>query len=137
MYERSYGRNYDGDRDVKDDAKLIRKEIKDLQRRDGAGPDGLPADLKVGVRIRRFSGGQSIDITVRECSFVIERPKSTGPERLERYTDEAQRVVKILNGILASYNHDGSDTMSDYFDVKFYGHATFDWRLVTRQTEAA
>jgi len=38
-------------------------------------------------------------------------------------TDEAAAVRKTLEKIMGAYNHDGSESMVDYFDVKFYGHA--------------
>lgn len=41
-------------------------------------------------------------------------------------TDEAKSVTALLKKIVAAYNHDGSDSMVDYFDVKFWGHVNVD-----------
>jgi hypothetical protein len=36
---------------------------------------------------------------------------------------EGQRVKKLVQRIHWAYNYDGSDSMVDYFDVNYYGHA--------------
>lgn len=46
-----------------------------------------------------------------------------GAEYHQTMTVEARRVLAVLEAIHADYNHDGSDTMTDYFDVRYYGTA--------------
>lgn len=88
------------------------------------------------MRKRSYSGGSSIDVKITECPFRVlnpaqvirnhENPHVYVPEyHCPRYTTEATALAKALTEIMGAYNHDGSDTMSDYFDVKFYGHVTF------------
>lgn len=104
----------------------------------------LPTGLKTSVRYKRYSGGSSIDITVTAwpSEAILEfadTPRWPGGECFEQILDGrkifyrnepcVRAVLDWLNDLLASYNHDGSDSMSDYFDVKFYGNACIDWRL--------
>lgn len=37
-------------------------------------------------------------------------------------SDELEAVLKYCDAFLQSYNYDNSDSMTDYFDVNFYGH---------------
>lgn len=161
MNQRTYGTNYQEGRDVKDDAALIRSQIK------GWVKDGTLPDWSYRVRISRYSMGQSIDVTatspratlLMEPGFVrapkdrdwlvrvpVPRSHSTGERQLDSVwmslrlapgdmhevrwvdaqTDEAKAVYDRLDGLVQSFNHDGSDIMTDYFDVKFYGHVTLD-----------
>ena len=124
QYERTYGDLYNGDLDVKDIAALIRKDIK------AAVKMGILPDEKFGVRISRFSGGCSIDVQVKTWALgahrvevEVEAPWGTRTE--QHLTPVAKSTLDTLNSIMGAYNHDGSDTMTDYFDVKFYGHANF------------
>lgn len=39
-------------------------------------------------------------------------------------SDELEAVLKYCEAFLQSYNYDNSDTMTDYFDVNFYGRFT-------------
>jgi hypothetical protein len=41
-------------------------------------------------------------------------------------TEEAMAAKMTLDRIHGAYNHTGSDLMSDYVDVRYYGHVTFD-----------
>jgi len=41
-------------------------------------------------------------------------------------TAETKTVRAVLDPLVASYNHDGSESMIDYFDVKFYGAVNID-----------
>ncbi len=73
----------------------------------------LPPDLKTGVRVSKYSGGQSLDIVVKSPYF-------------ERGTAEYRFVESELDNIMNAYNYDNSDSMVDYFDVNFYGHVRFE-----------
>jgi len=138
--ERFYGDKYDATLDIKDIAKLIRKDIAEAKK-DGT----LPPSLRCSVTIERFAGGQSIDIRVKAVDLpVLNRTRvamdvanpneyRTVPLR----TPEAEVLLAQLEGMLQAYNHDGSDTMTDYWDVNFYGHATFDYTLEREDRERA
>jgi len=62
-----------------------------------------------------------------------------GAQTHQVLTEEAEAAKMTLQRIHSAYNHDGSDIQSDYFDVNYYGHVTFeDARSAEfRQREAA
>lgn len=148
MYERSYGYKYtEGGRlDTAAIAKLIRADIKT------AISEGmLPERWKYSVRIDRFAGGSSIDVSVKHCADAWmpcpgHRTLSSGglagcpdpwckaggihrdlPDAREHdvLTAEADAAKMTLERIHGAYNHDGSDVMTDYFDVNYYGRVEF------------
>lgn len=158
--ERHIGYHYDRERPVKQDAAMIRADIKTLT---AAGM--LPGDWRYSVRYRTYSGGCSIDVTASsprpiglmqpgqistapsKARIVIVPMQRSGVDRAradewmrlmlrpgemheirwcDSRTDEAAAVEAALSDLLAGYNHDGSDSMVDYFDVKFYGHVSLD-----------
>lgn len=41
-------------------------------------------------------------------------------------TEDAAAARTTLERIVDAYNHDGSDVMTDYFDVRYYSHVSFD-----------
>lgn len=58
-------------------------------------------------------------------------------------TEEATVAKLTLRRIHDAYNHDGSDIMTDYFDVRYYGTVDFEsaqaaaWRIADRQRKTA
>jgi hypothetical protein len=146
MTDRTYGEKYDNSLDVKDIAKLMRAEVKKSIK---AGI--IPKGTKVSVRIERYSMGQSIDINVKEfpmqamnmwrVKFMEDYPHrclSDIPSEhpaYEMWTPIAKRTLNELKRIQGLWNHDGSDTMTDYFDVNYYGDAGFDYRLEYAQRD--
>lgn len=136
-YATTYGSNYDRQLDIKEIAKIIRKEIR-LRVKTGALPQ-----IKASVRIDRFAGGQSIDIYIKETDFPVlnpervrfeqENPHSLPPAKLDIYTPMGRQVLDTLEALLQSYNFDGSDSMTDYFHVNFYGHASYECDLTRKQ----
>lgn len=128
------GTKYDFNMDVKDVAKLLRADIKKAVKL-----NHLPAG-NYSVKIDRYSMGQSINVRaseltgqdgnpvqIHEPAFLREFLK-TGycSHQINRHTPEGTRIKHLLEEMLQAYNRDRSDMMTDYFDVKFYGHATFD-----------
>lgn len=122
LYERSCGYRYDRDRTVKEDAALIRADIRTLAK---AGM--LPADWKYSVRFERASMCKSIDVTATSPRPIYVNDPADTARGLTLWssalTEEAAAVHNALDDLHNAYNHDGSDLSSDYFDVKFYGHA--------------
>lgn len=124
MYERSYGYRYnetgDGWASAADIAKLIRRDIKQ------AVEEGLlPGDpVKYRVTSDSFSGGQSIDVRVQGFGQVYR--DETDARSRRAYTPEAEAARMTLDRIHFAYNHDGSDAMTDHFDVRYYGHVEFE-----------
>lgn len=128
-YEISYGDKYQATKDLAmaEIAKLVRSDIKAAQK---AGQ--LPKALKVSVR----SDYNSLRVEVVSAPFALMsedglRASLTGeyiPVYMQR-SEEATRVENLLNAIMAAYNYDGSDIQTDYFNVRFYGRAGFDWQM--------
>ena len=115
-------------------AALIRQEIKAAVK-----TLTLPK-AKYSVRSALFAGGSSIDIAIKTPSFPIMNPKRIELEARDpryqwqtyesepRYTAEASSTLKKIEVMLASYNFDDSDSMTDYFHVNFYSNVKFDCR---------
>lgn len=132
-----YGSKYEHGLDTAEIAKRIRVDIKHAIQ-----TGALPKGLKTSVRLRRFSGGSAIDAEVVgvPANFVIlnperltyerEHPHSSGAMTFPIFTKEMYAVVDALKAIHVAYNYDGSDIMTDYFRVHFYGGVTVDYRLV-------
>lgn len=139
---RSYGKLYDDKRTTKEIAEIVRRAVR-FEARVGVLPDG-----KWSVTMDRFAGGSSITIRfepkpledelfarafynheriVREA----EDPRSYCPLPFRSAFGEA--LHRRLEQMLADHNHDGSDTMTDHFDVKFYTHISFDIRTTREQ----
>lgn len=146
IYERRYGSRYDEPAKyarAADIAKLIRRDIKAAI---AAGDlPGRASDYR--VRSDRFSGGQSIDIRAlrpelyQVCKGIVPGSEDGYSARGCRHpyckhgegrdhphatehlilSVEGQRVERVLKDIHGAYNHDGSDVMTDYFDVRYYG----------------
>lgn len=142
MYEIKYGAKYEKGLDVKEIAKRFRAEVKAAQ---AAGE--LPKELKLSVKISRYSGGRSIDVKIKACPFPVmnakrmERelanPHEYIPGVLEPIYNEPARALKAkLSDMLEAYNFDGSESQVDYFHVNFYGGVDFDWTLEKAERDA-
>lgn len=124
MTEMITGAKYEFSLDIAEIARRVRKDLKAAQV---AGE--LPADATFAVRISRFSGGQSLDVTLTGMpdSWIYNSP-GLEPNYAEYvpahggYTDEAQAAMRTAQAIVFAYNYDGSDIQSDYFNVNFYSH---------------
>ena len=116
MYSRSYGAKYDRDLPITEIARLIRADIKSAQK---AG--WLPPTLK--IRCAQGSGGNSINVRANGVSREWQRHDDREFGWREVRNPEAEELQRRLDRILNSYNHDGSETMVDYFDVRYYGTA--------------
>lgn len=143
---RGEGARYVSGMNIVDIAKAIRAEIKELVK---AGE--LPAG-KYSVKTSRYSGGQSLSITVKaialnvmnaERLLEIERVKAEGGHEgqvsyydFPRHSATGKAILARLEALRSAYNYDRSDSQSDYFDVNFYGSASFDWQLEQAQAEA-
>lgn len=118
--------------DIADIAKRVRADIKTAIK---AG--ALPA-IKSTVRVSRYAGGQSLTITISgvpsdlqvenadRLAFMAEHPDFQAwnlPVNVrEKYSPEFSAALATLRGIVAVYNWDESDHLTDHFDVNFYAH---------------
>ena len=119
MYDRSYGSKYDGSLSTTEIAKRIRADIKAAV---AAGElPGKP--VSYSVRSAYFSGGSSIDVTIRDLpnAFLPEGEHRVGG-RKPWLSEEASAVLEKVEAIHWAYNHNGSEVQVDYFDVNYYGH---------------
>lgn len=62
------------------------------------------------------------------CAARVELCGETRPgaEIHQRLTEEAEAAQLTLERIHSAYNHDGSDSMVDHFDVNYYGQVSFE-----------
>lgn len=109
-------------------AKRIRSDIKDA-----IAKGELPKGLKTSVTINRFSGGSSIDVKVVGLPAGVKLGAEEG-ELDDRgfpakWSKEVRSILAVLTPIHKSYNYDDSDSMTDYFSVRFYGSVGIDWQL--------
>jgi hypothetical protein len=117
------GSKFDKNLTTTDIAKRIRTDIK------AAIQSGELPKAKYSVRTNYFSGGSSIDVRIKKVPFKIlnsEYVVQSNSVGVSQYSDKAQELLKKLETIVSAYNRDKSDTMTDYFDVKFYSHVNFD-----------
>lgn len=155
MYERSYGYRYEegGKLDTAEIAKLIRQEIKAAVR-EGLLPErwkysvsterfagGSSIDARVkncadawmlcpGYRIDTRHDYEDGSWTATGCGNPWckaggEFKDREGAEDHDVLTEEAGIAKMTLDRIHGAFNHDGSDSMTDYFDVNYYGTVNF------------
>lgn len=129
--------------DVAQIAKLVRGEIKAAVK---AGT--FPKGLKASVRIERYSGGQSINVRIENfgegvvalnparVKWEMDNPHAYPGGAPERMTVGAKRILAEIESMLQAYNFDDSDIMTDYFHVRFYGHASVDWEYEAEARKA-
>lgn len=114
-------------------AKRIRVELK-----------GLELGVKFSVRSSQFSGGRAIDVTIKGYEGPVSCPECHG-YRSSRYyaglhgdlcqtcatwggwmAPEARVLHDAVESVREAFNYDGSDPMTDYYDVNYYGSTTFE-----------
>ena len=118
-YEARIGSNYRGYRDAADIARDVRADLKSA-----AKAALIPADIKVSVRCQKYAGGQSVDVYL--SGWDRSRIWDIGPEGW-KMTAEAKAVEGFVEKIRESYNRDNSDSMTDYFEVVYYGTTNWDY----------
>jgi hypothetical protein len=125
---------------MREEIKLARKLAKKVAPTDGetgelAVIDPLgdaPASIKISIRSAYFSGGGSIDVRI---SGIPEEWGWTYGEnhygdRIKIATPACLALYNEVKRIHSQYNYDNSDTQTDYFDTRFYGHVDTDERIV-------
>lgn len=123
MYGIHYGSLYTQGMTTKECAAEIRKVLRRLSRSKHSPLSG--AD--VSVRMARFAGGSSIDVTVTVPYPVrVEDDDAEGWNRQDGkrwpwLTDRARAAKQTAEELHNAYNFDGSDSQVDYFHVNYYG----------------
>lgn len=131
-YDISYGDRYEAteDMDIVDLGKLIKKGIKEMMS------DGAIPEMKVSVTTNRSPR----EVNVKFKSFPEDKPlfeeksdddprgiHSRGPDY--KMVDEAKEAKDRVEGFIESFNYDGSDIQTDYFNVRFYQSVKFHYEL--------
>jgi hypothetical protein len=105
-----------------------------------SGFAGIPKDIKITVRTDSGSMHSSIGIFIRNIppawgwyTAPMRGVYDHEWELKKTATPELLRLVRELEEIHWAYNWDGSDTMTDYFDVRYYGgvHLVTDEQVAT------
>ena len=129
------GSKYTGYRNATDICKDIRTDLKAATE-----ANYLPAGLKYSVTNDKYSGGQSITVTVQGVTDEDQKD----PTELDHSGDyakrkEAKELQERVNAITNAYNQTDIDSQSDYFNVAYWGRAEIesDWSRKYRENEAA
>lgn len=123
-------------------AKLVRADIKAAVAA-GELPRG-----KYSVTCESYSGGCSINAEVSKVEGIaVHNPERLlfareSPHefcRLEPHSPEMAAALKRVESIIAAYNFDGSNSMVDYFHVRFYSRVglAWEWADTAREAELA
>jgi hypothetical protein len=146
-YERRIGSKYEETKDLgtTEIAARIRQDIKDAVAR-----GDLPSDANISVKTDKFAGGSAIRIDVSNwpgatkvgdeslCTGTLDIGNGLYPSHCKdgnhdwrcaaapHASDAAEAVQKTIQAIHDSYNYDGSDMMTDYFNVRYYGQVKVD-----------
>ena len=118
------GSKYDGAQwDATQIAKLVRADLKDVY-----AERLLPAGTTVRVGTRKFAGGQSINPTlcgIRDDQVTSELTLPTGITITER-TPYAVALDRTLDRLVNSRNRQDVGSMTDYWDVHYYGNTAIE-----------
>jgi hypothetical protein len=125
----SRGAKVDEIRDIKDIAKAVREYVKKKY-----------PNCKFSVSIERYSGGQSMTVSLQEADFnpltdeSYWEKSSDGNkyfsvnqyhfEKSDKLTPEAISVLKDVRDFYNQFNYNHSDSSTDYFNVRFYENLT-------------
>lgn len=132
-------------RGAKFDKRLSTKDIAALVRKDIAAAiksGAIPKGVKVSVRYESFSGGSALRVNVtalpegwrvfnpERLRFEKEQPHEIPPRNMARFTPETSALLSQISDLAMAYNRNNSDSMTDYFDVNYYGgDADLWWEL--------
>jgi hypothetical protein len=136
-----YGSKYKSEMSRVEIAKAIRAEIK------SAVKSGALPKAKYSVRCQSYSGGGSIDVAianVEQVGFELYNQELLAKDRANEWNagipwmaESAMELVRKVEAIVKAYNFDGSDSMTDYFHVNFYGSVDFESEYQCAMREAA
>lgn len=133
----STGAKYTGYRDAVQVAKDVGADLK------AAYQVGLlPPGTEVSVQVRKYAGGQSLDLTVRGMrdADLYEPAGEDGFRNMSWYAKDVQALVGRVAG---SYNRRDVDTMADYFNVTYHCNMRIEdersarWRAADKDRRAA
>lgn len=124
MYARRYGARSDTaeGKSTAEIGAMIRADLKAA-----AASGWIPDGLEYSVRCDSFAGGSAINVTAKNLQQSwLNQPAPDWhqfPGTPVR-TSQAVELARRITGIVEAYNYDGSETQSDYFDVRFYSNVS-------------
>lgn len=153
MYERTYGDKYAALGEYPSAATIAKAIRSDLKAAQKAGD--LPDSVGFQVVSDNFAGGCSVDVFITDVPHHGRCPECHGERNSRSYhvqaggdlcqtcamwdhgwlTPEWADVLRKVEAIHGAYNHDGSETQVDYFDVRYYGQVSFGARYGTKAWE--
>ena len=106
MYNNIIGNKYEQvkDLDIKEIAKLVRKDLKQFK------------DCKLNVSISRYANGQSLWVKLKKCDDLNKLKKE------QNYFSICPNFYKQIEDVINQYNFDKSHLPSDYCHVNFFTH---------------
>jgi hypothetical protein len=132
-YDISYGSNYEDteDLDIPALGRRIKKGIKAMME---AGD--IP-EMKLSVTTNRSPR----EVNVKFKSFpedapLFQKSKDRFGQEQRVYSDQAKEVQEKVKDYVDTFNYDGSDIQTDYFNVRFYSNVKFDWRFSKKRRKA-
>jgi|TARA_R100001530_G_scaffold110294_1_gene77603 hypothetical protein len=110
MYNNIIGNKYEQvkDLDIREIAKLIRKDLKQFK------------DCKLNVSISRYANGQTLWVKLKKCDDPNKLKKE------QNYLSICPNFYKQIEDVINQYNFDKSHLQSDYYHVNFSSHITCD-----------
>ena len=110
MYNNIIGNKYEQvkDLDIREIAKLIRKDLKQFK------------DCKLNVSISRHANGQSLWVKLKKCDDQNKLKKE------QNYLSICPNFYKQIEDVINQYNFDKSHLPSDYYHVNFSSHIICD-----------
>lgn len=123
MYGVHYGESYKRGMSTKEAAAEIRKTLRSLSKSKHSALSGA----KVSVRYESFSGGSAVRVKLglayqtHENDEEAQRLAAQEGRRYRWLTEKASAAQEAAEEVHNAYNFDGSDIMTDYFHVNYYG----------------
>lgn len=105
-------------------SKMVREEVK-AAKKTGV----IPADVKVSVTSDSYAGGQAVRVSLsgwsKEQVWQQEWDQVCGWMR-QTLTEDALRVLNLIEEMRNRYNWEAVNGQIDYFDVMYYGQTQWD-----------
>src|SRR3990172_1907755 len=107
------------------------KDIKEISQETKKELQKLYPNTKFSITLKRYSGGQSLDVSILESDIKIwvdgeerkhEQVNHYHYKTHDQYTDEAKQLFEKVCEVTNRENFDNSDPQTDYFNVGFYFH---------------
>ena len=105
---------------VTDINKIVKKVVKNVY-----------PDVKLSARKDHGGYHDAITVEVVECdthiikyTYTEEEKSGNWPPHAREYTEKGKAVMGLIKNVLAYFNKNNSDSMTDYFEVGFYSYIT-------------